>query len=244
MEGPTCPNGHVVDQGFSYCPKCGYKVFFTRCPNGHAVDDAHLFCPTCGAPTGIVPDQTMPIVATVLRCPAGHSYEPGDTFCPTCGRPLSAPGVATARPGPPVQVATIPQVYWGSPVDAPSAPAPVLSTKGLPAVRPTSVSPSSRPLPPVAPARTALVKDKSVGAALVLTFFFGPIGLLYASVLGAFVLFVLGVIVGIATLGVGDIFIWAACMVWGAVAASNKHSRYQAWLVNQHGQAMRGWPPY
>jgi hypothetical protein len=83
-----------------------------------------------------------------------------------------------------------------------------------------------------------------VGAALVLTFFFGPIGLLYASVLGALVLFVLGIIVGIVTLGVGDIFIWAASMVWGAVAASNKHSRYQAWLVDQHGQAMRGWPTY
>lgn len=239
MEGPTCPSGHPVETGFSFCPKCGSAVLLTRCPNGHAVEQAHSFCPTCGARTGLGPDQTL--VATELRCPAGHSCEPGDTFCPTCGRPLSALGATTASPGPPVHVATLQQGYWGAPVDAPLAPVPAVSTMGLPGVRQASVAPPLRPAHPAAPPPTALVKDKSVGAALVLTFFFGPIGLLYASVLGAFLLFVLGVAIGIVTFGVGDIFIWAASMVWGAVAASNKHSRYQAWLVNQHGQAMRGW---
>jgi len=186
----------------------------------------------------------MPLAATELRCPAGHSYVPGDTFCPTCGRPLSPQCVTTARPGPPVQVPTIPRGYWGGPLTAPGAPAPAISTTGLPAVRATPGYEGSRTARTAAPPPTGLVKDKSVGAALVLTFFFGPLGLLYASVLGAVLLFVLGVIVGILTLGIGLFFIWPASMIWGAVAASNKHSRYQTWLVNQHGQAMRGWPTY
>jgi hypothetical protein len=100
------------------------------------------------------------------------------------------------------------------------------------------------PPPPPPAVRSVPVKDKSVGAALVLTFFFGPLGLLYASVLGAALLFVIGVIVGVLTLGLGLVFIWPVSMIWGALAASSKHSRYQAWLVNQHGQAMRGWPTY
>ena len=88
-----------------------------------------------------------------------------------------------------------------------------------------------------------------MGGALLLTFLFGPLGLLYVSVWGAVLLFLLGLIVGVLTLGIGLIVIgpaviWPASMIWAAVGASNKHSRYQAWLVSRHGQAMRGWPTY
>jgi len=37
------------------------------------------------------------------------------------------------------------------------------------------------------------VRDQSVGAALVLTFLFGPLGLLYVSVLGAILLSILAI---------------------------------------------------
>jgi len=72
------------------------------------------------------------------------------------------------------------------------------------------------------------VKDKSVGAALVLTFLFGPLGLLYASVLGGILLLVLSVVVFVLTFGLGLIVIWPVSMIWGAIAASNQHSKYQA----------------
>jgi hypothetical protein len=81
--------------------------------------------------------------------------------------------------------------------------------------------------------------DKSVGAALLLTFLFGPVGLFYASVVGGFVMIVVTIIIGIATLGLGLPVAWCGCMIWGAVAASNKHSRHQLWLVQQIGQAQR-----
>ena len=77
------------------------------------------------------------------------------------------------------------------------------------------------------------MKDKSVGAALVLTFLFGPLGLLYASVLGGILLLVLSVVVFVLTFGLGLIVIWPVSMIWGAIAASNQHSKYQAWLMQQ-----------
>jgi hypothetical protein len=78
--------------------------------------------------------------------------------------------------------------------------------------------------------------DKSVGAALLLTFLFGPFGLFYASVLGGFAMLGFAVVIGVATLGLGLPIAWFGSMIWGAVTASSKHSRHQLWLVQQIGQ--------
>ncbi len=75
--------------------------------------------------------------------------------------------------------------------------------------------------------------DKSVGAALVLTFLFGPLGLFYVSVLAACVMIVVTIFLGVITLGFGLPVAWCACMIWGGVAASNRHSRHQLWFVQQ-----------
>lgn len=86
-------------------------------------------------------------------------------------------------------------------------------------------------------------KDKSVGAALVLTFLFGPLGLLYASVVGGLVMILTAVLVAVLTLGLGLLLVWPVTMIWGAIAASNQHSRYQAWLARQSGQGPPMMPP-
>jgi len=62
-----------------------------------------------------------------------------------------------------------------------------------------------------------------MGVALALTFFFGPLGLLYASVLGAIIMIVLTIIIGILTLGIGFILGWIGSMIWAAVAV-NRHN--------------------
>src|SRR5437762_3350469 len=79
-------------------------------------------------------------------------------------------------------------------------------------------------------------RDRSVGAALVLTFFFGPLGLLYVSVEGGVLMTLAAGIVFIVTLGVLLPVFWVASMIWGGVQASNQHSAYQAWLVGQAGR--------
>ena len=55
---------------------------------------------------------------------------------------------------------------------------------------------------------------KSMGLALILTFLFGPLGLLYASVKAGVILICIAIVVGFLTLGLGAIVIWPISMVW------------------------------
>lgn len=63
--------------------------------------------------------------------------------------------------------------------------------------------------------------QKSIGAALVLTFFFGPLGMLYSTVTGGIIMLIISAIVAVFTLGFGLLFIWPVCMIWAAVAVNN-----------------------
>ncbi len=64
-------------------------------------------------------------------------------------------------------------------------------------------------------------KQKSVGVAFLLAFLFGPLGLLYASVVGGIVMFIFGILIAIVTLGFGLIIVWIGCIVWAIIAANN-----------------------
>jgi hypothetical protein len=77
------------------------------------------------------------------------------------------------------------------------------------------------------------MKDKSVGAALVLTFLFGPLGVLYVSVLLGIVWIIVSLIVLVLTLGLAAVVIWPVSMIWAAISASSQHSKYQAWLAGR-----------
>ena len=62
-------------------------------------------------------------------------------------------------------------------------------------------------------------KRKSVLLSLVLTFFFGPFGMLYSTVPGALIMLVLYVGLGIPTLGWAIAGLHPIAMIWGAIAA-------------------------
>ncbi len=62
---------------------------------------------------------------------------------------------------------------------------------------------------------------KSVGGAVALAFFFGPLGMLYATVLGAFVMFFVNLFVLFGTAGVGLLLTVPLGMVWAGSAASS-----------------------
>ena len=66
---------------------------------------------------------------------------------------------------------------------------------------------------------------KSVGLAIVLALIFGPLGLLYSSVLGAIVMFVLYIPVIIFTAGIGLILAQPICAVWAAIAANSSNNK-------------------
>lgn len=77
-----------------------------------------------------------------------------------------------------------------------------------------------------------LAPPKSVGVAFVLTFFFGPFGMLYSTIPGALIMlgvsFIGGLFVGILTLGLAWLVwgpaMWLTSIVWGCAAAGSQQS--------------------
>lgn len=68
-------------------------------------------------------------------------------------------------------------------------------------------------------------ETRSVGLAILLTFFFGPLGMLYSTISGALVMIVASVVLAFFTLGFSLFLTWPICMIWGAMAASSHNQR-------------------
>jgi len=75
------------------------------------------------------------------------------------------------------------------------------------------------------PQPVIIASTKSVGISLLLTFFFGPLGMLYSTIWGAIVMIVVYGVVAVVTLGYGLFIVHPVCMIWGAVAAHNYNQR-------------------
>jgi hypothetical protein len=63
-----------------------------------------------------------------------------------------------------------------------------------------------------------------MGFGLFLTLIFGPLGMLYSSILGAVIMFVISAVIGFLTLGLGLIVVWPICLAW-TYAAIKKHNK-------------------
>jgi hypothetical protein len=75
------------------------------------------------------------------------------------------------------------------------------------------------------PTRVVVVgKSKSVGAAFVLAFFFGPLGLLYASIAGGIIMFIATLILFFLLPVVGAIITWIGCVIWAVIAANEANA--------------------
>ncbi|WP_446745176.1 hypothetical protein [Silvibacterium acidisoli] len=75
------------------------------------------------------------------------------------------------------------------------------------------------------PPTIIVAPTKSILLSLVLTFFFGPLGMLYSTIWGAIVMAVLSIPAFIITLGHAAFLIWPVSMVWGAWAAHRYNER-------------------
>ena len=64
-----------------------------------------------------------------------------------------------------------------------------------------------------------MAKRKSVVLSLVLTFFFGPFGMMYSTVTGGLIMLVLYIGLGIPTVGWAIAGLHPIAMIWGAIAA-------------------------
>ena len=75
---------------------------------------------------------------------------------------------------------------------------------------------------------TVVTPTKSMGTAIFLTVLFGPLGMLYSTIVGAIVMFILSAIVGLVTVGLGLIVMWPICIIWAAIATSNYNKKLVA----------------
>lgn len=80
--------------------------------------------------------------------------------------------------------------------------------------------------------------DKSVVIALLLTLFFGPLGMLYSTITGGIIMLVVCLaILGLSalTLGLASVLFlpaWIICVVWGVLAAAKKAKPAKAIVSN------------
>jgi hypothetical protein len=61
--------------------------------------------------------------------------------------------------------------------------------------------------------------EKSAIAAFFLTFLFGPLGLLYATIGGGIFMIIIAVILVPMTVGLAVLVVWPVSIIWGVVAA-------------------------
>ncbi len=60
---------------------------------------------------------------------------------------------------------------------------------------------------------------KNVGTAVALALFFGPLGMFYSTIVGAIIMMVISLVVGIPTLGLGLLITVPLGAVWAGIAA-------------------------
>ncbi|HST58626.1 MAG TPA: hypothetical protein VLK84_08060 [Longimicrobium sp.] len=79
---------------------------------------------------------------------------------------------------------------------------------------------------PLNSAPVIIVREvRSVGVALLLTFLFGPLGMLYSTISGALIMIAVSVVLAVFTLGFSLFLTWPISIVWGAMAASAHNQR-------------------
>lgn len=75
------------------------------------------------------------------------------------------------------------------------------------------------------PQQIVVKTQKSMGVAILLSIFFGPLGMLYSTVTGGIVMLLVNIVVGIFTLGIGLFFTWPIGVIWAAVAVNSHNSK-------------------
>jgi hypothetical protein len=73
--------------------------------------------------------------------------------------------------------------------------------------------------------RVVSVSTKSMGVAIILTVIFGPLGMLYSTILGGIIMGIISLIVGVLTFGIGLVITWPICVIWAAVAANSYNNK-------------------
>ena len=66
--------------------------------------------------------------------------------------------------------------------------------------------------------RVVVAPRKSILISLILTFLFGPLGMLYSTIIGSIVMIIISIVAALLTAGGSIIVTWVVSMVWGLIA--------------------------
>jgi hypothetical protein len=161
---------------------------------------------------------------TLQTCQAcGASLQSWQRLCHSCGQPL-----ATSSGSPP---APLPGAPYCPQCGVALAPGPCYCAWCGAHFNPASAYrvPDQRPYiaayPPPYGTVGVLVPQKSLTVAFLLTFFFGPFGLLYSTMLGGLLMIPVTLVVSLLTFGLGDFLLWPVCIIWGMMAAAGYNDR-------------------
>lgn len=104
-------------------------------------------------------------------------------------------------------------------------------------------APSSRPGVVQQTTVIQVGSQKSVGGAVALALLFGPLGMLYATVPGAIVMFFVNIVVALGTVGIGLLLTIPLGAIWAGSAASshNKNLGVRTQAAAQTAQAAADW---
>ena len=111
-----------------------------------------------------------------------------------------------------------------------SPPHPAVAPHEMPVIHPAHPQPgeSYRGEQAAVNHYVTVLPTKSVGLAVLLSFLFGPLGMLYTTVAGAAVMFCVNLVVGLFTYGLGLFLTWPICVIWAASAANAHNTQLTA----------------
>ena len=73
--------------------------------------------------------------------------------------------------------------------------------------------------------KVVVADTKSVLLAVILASTFGPLGLVYCSILGAVIMFVFSLVIFIITFGYGGFLVWPLCSIWAFFATRSYNQK-------------------
>lgn len=183
------------------CPTCDTSLI-----------DKVRFCSNCGQ------------VITTTNQTISLTTQPADTLpTPFAPEPADLPIPLAPEPAAPIQSAnqpySFPQHY------TPQQQHDIPNQYGQPQQIDFVVNTTSQSVIQAGQPRVVLIQPKSLLVAFLLTFFFGPLGLLYVTVGGALIFLLVTLVLMLATGGAFGFIAWIISMVWGLVGASNHNQR-------------------
>lgn len=82
------------------------------------------------------------------------------------------------------------------------------------------------------PKAIIVASRKSQMISFLLTLIFGPLGLLYASLIGGLVMLCVAVIGGFFTFGIAAVAAWPICIIWGMISISRHNATIENAVVS------------